>query len=198
MSNEGVTPKRWLTDRRLFFYSAGITTVFFLLVSYWNRPNRGELPKLVPVGLSTYISAQLKPANIIALKRRGFEYVADIRPDDEARDQPSSTQLANLASAQRMHFEYIPVPHDSIPEEAVQKLQTFLAGARDNRNTVLYCRSGRRAARLFALVEATRANGPDSAAILKMVHDAGFSADDLKDDIARRIAQRGESSPGEK
>jgi hypothetical protein len=47
--------------------------------------------------------------------------------------------------------------------------------------------------RLFALVEAMRPNGPARDDILQMVHDAGFSADDLKDDITRRIAGRSNS-----
>jgi protein tyrosine phosphatase (PTP) superfamily phosphohydrolase (DUF442 family) len=54
----------------------------------------------------------------------------------------------------------------------------------------LYCRTGRRAARLFALAEAARFNGPDADAIAQMVRNAGFAADDLAPEIANRISRR--------
>lgn len=88
-----------------------------------------------------------------------------------------------------MRFLYIPVPHESIPESAVAALDHALS--EDPRSAVLYCRTGRRAARLFALVQASRSDGPGADEIFKMVSAAGFSAEDLKDDINQRIAHRG-------
>jgi uncharacterized protein (TIGR01244 family) len=150
--------------------------------------------QLVPVSENIFITAQLKPEDIPDLGRREVQTIVDIRPDGEAAHQPSSTQLAKVADVHGIHFHYIPVPHESIPEEAVQHLQSVLAES--SGSTVLYCRTGRRAVRLFALVEASRRDGPNSQAILEMVHKAGFSAIDLKEDIARRIAQRVDTNPG--
>ena len=44
--------------------------------------------------------------------------------------------------------------------------------------------------RTFALVEASRVDGPSYDDIIKMVKQAGFSADDLKDNINERISKR--------
>ena len=55
---------------------------------------------------------------------------------------------------------------------------------------LLYCRSGSRAARTWALAEAARPGGLDEQAILQAVEQAGLDASDLQADIARRIAAR--------
>ena len=192
-------PRRALSDARLFWLTVGITAVLFLLsIAVLQRArvksyrSSSILPaQLVPVNENTFISAQLKPDDILALERRGIQTIVDIRPDGEDAGQPSSAQLAKIAEGHKIHFHYIPVPHGTIPEEAVQQLQEVLAEPVGP--AVLYCRTGRRAVRLFALVEASRHDGPDTKAILKMVQHAGFSAIDLKEDIARRISQRSDT-----
>jgi protein tyrosine phosphatase (PTP) superfamily phosphohydrolase (DUF442 family) len=75
-----------------------------------------------------------------------------------------------------------------VPKPAVEALQVALADR--TAQTVLYCRTGNRAIRALALVEASRTGGPTAVAINTMVRDAGFSADDLKPEIDERIAQR--------
>jgi len=85
-------------------------------------------------------------------------------------------------------FHYIPVPHESIPAEDVVALGKALNP--EVLPACLYCRTGRRAVRLYALVQASRSGGPNANEILEMVKNAGFSAEDLKDEIAQRIAHR--------
>jgi uncharacterized protein (TIGR01244 family) len=196
-------PKRGSSDGRLFWLTVAISTVAFLpclamlrnarVKSYRTFPSI-QSPRLVPVSEHIAITAQLQPNDIPILGRSGINTIVDIRPDGEATGQPSSKGLAKIAEKNLIEFHYIPVPHETIPEEAVQKLRDVLADPAGR--TVLYCRTGRRAVRLFALVEASRPGGPDSKAILDMVRKAGFSAIDLKDDIARRISQRSDAQPG--
>lgn len=80
------------------------------------------------------------------------------------------------------------MPHESIPDGAVDALGEALS--QEARPAVLYCRTGRRAVRLYALEEASRVDGPNTEAILQMVRAAGFSADDLQDTIEQRLAHR--------
>lgn len=198
MSDKGLATKRRLTYSKLFLLSFGVTLVISLFLKVLfdprlpSRSPRPELPRLVAVDGHTYITSQLQPEDIAHLRAKGFRILVDIRPDGEAPHQPTSSMLGTIAENNRIDFFYIPVPHDTIPEEAVQKLQAALA-TQPTEAAVLFCRSGRRAVRLFALVEAMRPNGPARDDILQMVHDAGFSADDLKDDITRRIAGRSNS-----
>jgi uncharacterized protein (TIGR01244 family) len=132
-------------------------------------------------------TSQLKPENFSFLRRQRIWRIVDLRPDGEAADQPSSEVMKRAAAAQNMEFAYVPIPHESIPDASVDALTAAL---QDHGFTVLYCRSGRRAVRTFALVEASRPGGPSVEEILKMVVDAGFTAEDLKANIIQRIAAR--------
>jgi uncharacterized protein (TIGR01244 family) len=118
--------------------------------------------------------------------------IIDIRPDGEAPDQVPSSEIEAAANKMRMGFYYIPVPHEGIPASAVDALGQALTSSQA-RPAVLYCRTGRRAVRLYALEEASRIDGPDTDAILKMVRATGFSADDLKDEINQRLSHRNSS-----
>ncbi|MFX5521947.1 hypothetical protein ABTD78_22020, partial [Acinetobacter baumannii] len=75
-----------------------------------------------------------------------------------------------------------------IPDRAVTELGQALADK--SGEVLLYCRSGRRAARTWSLLEASRPNGLKTQAILAAVKESGQSADDLESAIEQRIRQR--------
>jgi uncharacterized protein (TIGR01244 family) len=135
-----------------------------------------------------WVAGQVTPAQLAALAARGFGTVVDLRPDGEAAGQPSSTQMAQAAHAAGLAFAYIPVAHGHIPAAAADQLGRALAGA--DRHVLVYCASGRRAARTWALAEASRRGGLDEAAILAAVKGAGQDASELQAEIARRVAAR--------
>jgi uncharacterized protein (TIGR01244 family) len=174
---------------KLFFVALILTISVKLTNYYMARPKFPvTAPELKQLSENVFLTSQLQPATVPYLKRNGIRTVIAVRPDGEAPDQPSSTEIAAAAEEQRYQFHYIPVPHDSIPEEAIDSLHDALT--LDQGPFVLYCRTGRRAVRLFALTEAMRADGPNADAILEMVTNAGFTADDLREDIAKRISRR--------
>ncbi|MEV8518290.1 sulfur transferase domain-containing protein [Dyella marensis] len=140
---------------------------------------------LVP---GVWISEQIGPEQLAALKSQGFRAVVDLRPDHEAAGQPSASTMGEAAAGQGLQFDYIPVAHGDVPSGAVETLGRTLA--REQTPVLLYCRSGRRAARTWALAEASRPGGLDAPAILNAVHQAGQDAGDLADQITGRIAAR--------
>ncbi len=146
-------------------------------------------PKLTRITGSVYLTSQLTPDHLSYLRRKRVLTVVDMRPDGEAADQPSSDEMKRASEARGIEFHYIPVPHDTLPDEAADSLMSVLET--QHGKTVLYCRTGRRAVRLLALASASQGYGPDADEIQEMVRTAGFTADDLKDNIARRIAKRG-------
>jgi uncharacterized protein (TIGR01244 family) len=81
------------------------------------------------------------------------------------------------------------VPHGEIPEQAVTRLREALD--RQQGPVLLYCRSGKRAARTWALAEASRPNGLPAEAIVAAVRGAGQEADDLRPRIDAAVAARG-------
>lgn len=135
------------------------------------------------------ISEQLRPSSMTWLAGHGYGTVIDMRPDGEAADEPGSAEMGAAARARHLRFSYIPVPHGDIPESAVQALEKALADDAGG-SVLLYCRSGRRAARTWSLAEASRPGGLDAQQILAKVARAGQSADDLRGDIERRIRAR--------
>jgi uncharacterized protein (TIGR01244 family) len=186
-----------MTKTKLFFGSLFFTAGLLSVLFFFNRPKRYERvePELVRLANDVYLGAQLRPENIAPLRERGIKTIIDMRPNGEEKDQPSSFSMSRMARRNGMDFRYTPVPHETIPEEAVLALEAWLTT--EAKPAVLYCRTGRRAARLFALVEASRDDGPDLNAILETVRAAKFTADDLKEDIAKRISQR-KSQPAER
>lgn len=177
--------KRWF-----FLGSLALTMAVMLLTLYLERDGgpRSREPNIKQLEEGLYLTPQLFPRQIASLRDLGVKTIIDMRPDGEAFSQPSSVVMQSAAHSLKLDFHYIPVPHESIPPEAVEALDKALPP--DAMPACLYCRTGRRAARLYALVQASRAHGPNATAILKMVSDAGFSADDLKEEIGQRIDHR--------
>lgn len=163
------------------------TALVLATASYyrWQRPVPANISRLTG---QVAISAQLKPAQLAGLRARGYATVIDLRPDGEAPGQPSAAQIGAAARDSQMAFAYVPVPQGGIPDSAVAALHKALA---DNPGPVLlYCRSGKRAARTWGLVEASRSGGSGVEAILAAVKASGQSADDLRAQIAARVAAR--------
>ena len=145
--------------------------------------------RLKPVAAGVFVSQQLHDKDLLATVRpAGILTIIDFRPDGESNDQLPSDQVEKLAHQNDMAFHYIPVPHGEIPDSAVNSLLKVLET--DKKPVLLYCRTGRRAVRTFALAEASQRNGPSADAIAKMVKETGFSADDLKEEIEERIKAR--------
>jgi uncharacterized protein (TIGR01244 family) len=134
-----------------------------------------------------YVTEQVGPQDLPDLADR-FAVVVDLRPDGEAQDQASSAEIGDAARALGLAFFYVPVPHEAIPPDAVTRLGDALDETTGD--ALLYCRSGKRATRTFALVQASDPDGPTADEILGMVRDAGYSAEDLRAEIAARIAKR--------
>ena len=176
-----------------FFLTVAVTAGALLTLIYANRPERRLVPtNLTAVREGLFVTSQLQPKNIPYLLGRGGQMVVDIRSDGEADGQPSSIEIMRAADELNIRFHYIPVPHGPIPNDAVCRLREVLTGKPSS--TVLYCRTGIRAARTFALVEASQSDGPSADQILAQTHKAGFSASDLCEEISRRIAERDRST----
>ncbi|MDR2154263.1 MAG: TIGR01244 family phosphatase [Burkholderiaceae bacterium] len=164
-----------------------------LLVLGWLATTRAAATpaaSTIPLADNIQVSAQISPEQLTSIKAQGFRTVIDLRPDGEALGQPSSTAMAQAAKQAGLQFSYLPVPRGShIPSAAADTLARLLAQA--PRPILMYCRSGTRAARTWALAEASRPGGLDAASIVQHARAAGRPADDLQGQITQRIAARG-------
>jgi len=147
-----------------------------LLLSSWSLTNEIS------------VTGQINKAKLLSARGQGFVSIIDLRPDGEDEDEPDSASIEKAAALLGLQFHYVPVPHGEIPEAAVEGLRQALDDS--PRPVLLYCRSGRRAVRTWALMEASHTNGLSETDIQKA---AVYAAQDIKDlipDIERRIASR--------
>jgi len=177
-----------LKKRSIFALAFLLGLAPVLVESFLHRPHDSLEKKPLPLTDNVYVTEQLKREDIFAVSKEGFKTLIDIRPDGEVPDEIPSSDAGRIAVQTGLKFAYVPVPHGPIPASAVTALSDALAGK--PRPVLLYCHSGRRAARTFSLVEASRPGGLDAAHILAMVKAAGQSADDLSAEINDRIAHR--------
>ncbi|MEQ1670401.1 MAG: TIGR01244 family sulfur transferase [Hyphomicrobium sp.] len=135
-----------------------------------------------------FVTEQVALAAVGNLPKDGYRTLIDLRPDGEAADQPPSAAVGDAARAAGLTFAYYPTPKTDIPDSVVDGVVQTLATAPGP--VIMYCRSGSRAARVWALAEASRAGGASAGEIAAAVRTAGQSVDDLASRIAARIAAR--------
>lgn len=131
---------------------------------------------------------QVSADDIPSLKASGYRTLINMRPDDEGQGQPNSADVAQAAAGAGLAYAYIPTPAANISDAVIDDLGRMLARA--ERPVLVYCRSGTRVARAWALAEASRAGGLDKQGIVAAVEQAGFGVGDLEPRIDARLAAR--------
>ena len=171
----------------LISLTAGIAVAW---TAIWVRHRlRPPTPDIWGITGNVGISQQITVGQVSLVREMGYQGVVALRPDGEAADQPTAADIGREAARLGMVFAYVPVPHGEIPPESVRALKDVLARYADRR-IVLYCRTGRRAARTWGLAEAESPNGLDAQRILRSIEQIGQNADDLAEAIEQRVAAR--------
>lgn len=148
-----------------------------------------QAPKYSRLAPGVYVTSQIGPADVARYRAHAeVKAIVDLRPDGEIANQPSAEAVGAEARKQGMRFAYVPTPHGPIPDAVVAQFSEAMT--KSSEPVLLYCRSGSRAARVWALAEASKPGGLDAPAILKAVSAAGLSAEGERADIEKRIAAR--------
>lgn len=199
-------PSRWPSTGRLFLLSLFAGAAGVLALAAWDRHESdrraaevAQAAKAAPShalvpGID--LAAQLPTSAVAGLPVRGYATVIDLRPDGEAPDQSPSADMAAAAKAAGLRFHYVPVPHGEIPQASVDALRVALEQSSSAGPVLIYCRSGRRAARTWALVEAQRAGGRSTDEIIDAVKASGQDAADLRERLETSIGQRASKATG--
>ena len=124
---------------------------------------------------SVLASPQIAPADIEAARAEGVRLVINNRPDGEAPDQPSGSEIEAAARAAGMDYRAIPVT-GGFDEGQVRAMAEALANA--DGKVLAYCRSGTRSTLLWALAQA--ACGADPQAIANAAADAGYDVSPIR------------------
>lgn len=127
------------------------------------------------------VSAQIGEAEVAQAAEAGFRAIVACRPDAEEKGQPSAADIAAAAARHGMAFAHIPVTPGAISDVDAAKLSDFLDGC--DGPALGYCRSGARAAMMWALSQAEKAH-PETLAAAAAA--AGFDLAPIKARLASR------------
>jgi len=139
------------------------------------------------------VGGQVGPVDVAELKLAGYRTLVNMRPDGEDSVQPLSASMATVAADEGLNYAYIPTSAASMPDSAIDDLGRSLAHA--EAPVLIYCRSGTRVARAWALAEASRPGGLNRQGIVDAVQHAGFEVDKLLPRIDARLAARSTQTP---
>lgn len=96
------------------------------------------------------VAPQLTPEAMAAAAAQGFRSVVNNRPDFEGgADQPTSAQIESAARSAGLEYRFLPVAGAYQSPEEAQKMAVLLQEL--PRPILMFCRSGARSARLYAL-----------------------------------------------
>ena len=93
------------------------------------------------------ICGQVRPNDMAAIKRLGFQSLICARPDGETEDQPLFIEIDRFARAQGLTTLYIPVEPSGATEENHAAFANAMAEL--PLPVLCYCRSGQRAGKLW-------------------------------------------------
>ena len=131
-------------------------------------------------------SPQLTRDDLAAAARTGYRSIISSRPDGEEPGQPTADEMARMASEQGLAFAHVPIAPGRATDADAERMKEALASL--PQPTLGFCRSGMRAATLWALAEADRA---DPATIIRQAKSAGYDLSDLKPVLTRRFEEAG-------
>ncbi|GBR02897.1 bifunctional protein tyrosine phosphatase family protein/NAD(P)/FAD-dependent oxidoreductase [Acetobacter oeni] len=98
------------------------------------------------------VAAQLTTDDIAEAARNGFRAIVCTRPEGEQAGQPSAAEMEKAAIAAGMTFEAIPFQSGMLPSVTdIERMKVVLGGV--DGPVLGYCRSGNRAAMLWAFAQ---------------------------------------------
>jgi uncharacterized protein (TIGR01244 family) len=131
------------------------------------------------------VAPQLAEEDFAELRAKGFAAIISNRPDTEDGVSLPARKAATLAWRAGIKFRHVPTRMDEVLDDEI--VSGFEAALREADGPVLaYCKSGTRAAILWALV-AARQRPVDCvlAALIEAGYDLHFLRDDLEAQAAR-------------
>ncbi|MGB0734183.1 MAG: TIGR01244 family sulfur transferase, partial [Pontibacterium sp.] len=120
------------------------------------------------------VTSQVTHGDITQAAEKGIKTVICNRPDNEAEDQPTASELQALSESLGMKFYYLPVIPGQITDGDIKDFQQLLNQV--EAPILAYCRTGTRSASLWALSQ-VNTYGKDS--VLAAASAAGYDLSNL-------------------
>ena len=128
------------------------------------------------------VAPQISGAELALLAKQGYRAVVSLRPDAEVEPDNDTAKIARLARKRGLEFRHVPAASHEVMLEAT--IDRFAAAVADLDGPVLaYCKSGQRAAIVWALAAARHAPVP---CVLDTLKAAGLDLDVIEDELAEQ------------
>ncbi len=103
--------------------------------------------KIVQLSDTVSVSEQITPQNVAEIAAAGFKVIVNNRPDGEAQNQPSSTDISRAAEEAGLRYYHLPITGYNFPGDDPE-LMTSLMNNLDE-PVLAFCRSGTRCTNLW-------------------------------------------------
>lgn len=113
-----------------------------------SQPQAGGV-RVRPLDKDFSVCGQLRPAQMPELAAAGFRAIVCARPDGEDPGQPAFAEVARAAEAAGLRIVHVPV-NGMVSQSAFMRFEQAMAEL--PRPVLGYCRSGGRAASLYAML----------------------------------------------
>ena len=117
----------------------------------------------------TYVSGQVDPADLPAIKAAGVAMIVNNRPDGEEPGQPAAAAIETAARAAGLDYRFIPVA-SGFSADQVDAMTEALDAAEGP--VLAFCRSGTRSTFLWALARARQ--GEEAEELMRNAAAAGY------------------------
>ena len=141
--------------------------------------------KLANLAEGVLVADQILVDDLTALAAEGVKTITCHRPDGEGADQPNFEEISKAAKKLQIKAHYLPVVAGKISDEDVAAYAQIFAEA--EKPVLGYCRSGMRAASLWAL---SQASSVGVSAALSAGKEAGYDLSGLSERIAGANSNR--------
>ena len=117
----------------------------------------------------TYVSGQVDPADLPAIKAAGVAMIVNNRPDGEEPGQPAAAAIETAARAAGLDYRFIPVA-SGFSADQVDAMTEALDAAEGP--VLAFCRSGTRSTFLWALARTRQ--GEEAEELMRNAAAAGY------------------------
>ena len=129
-----------------------------------------------PISPNVWVSGQIQPEEIDALKDMGFRAIVCNRPDGEEAGQPDWSEIAALAEKAGLGTAHIPITPGQMQDEQALAFREAFTGF--DKPVLAFCRTGTRSTQLWALAARDRLSTDE---VIRMAATAGYDLEPMRE-----------------
>lgn len=137
--------------------------------------------KLAVLTPNVTVLAQPSADDIADLAQRGYRSIISNRPEGESEDQPVWAELEAAAATQGLEARHVPVVMGQITDEQIAAFRDALEAL--PKPIAVFCRSGTRAALLWALANQTNLTADER---ISTAAKEGYDLEPFRQRLSRR------------